>query len=316
MRPGVHALSLLAAPLNVHVLKALEEKPCSLNDLRRVVGSPPETTMRVYMRSLTDQGVLQRYRANEFAATVDYEITRTGRNLLMVGEVLQRWLQTAPEGPIALGSSAAKGATKALIDGWSAKIVRVLAARPMTLIELSKLIPSVTYPTLDRRLTAMRMVGLAEPYGDNGRGRPFRATEWLRRSVAPLLTATHWERVHVPEITAPIGRLEAEAAFLLAIPLLQLPSELSGACRMAVEVREHPTPEYAGVLVNVEAGRIASCVSRLEGPVDAWATGTPRDWLRQMTGYGTDRLEIGGDDALANAIIDCLRDSLLRELQL
>jgi hypothetical protein len=47
-RAGAVALSLLSAPLNVHLLQALEDGSLPLIDLRRAVGSPPQRSMRVY----------------------------------------------------------------------------------------------------------------------------------------------------------------------------------------------------------------------------------------------------------------------------
>ncbi|HEY3491357.1 MAG TPA: hypothetical protein VGK43_00295, partial [Solirubrobacterales bacterium] len=63
---------MLAAPLNVEILKALESEPRNLLDLRQAVGSPPQSTMRVYTRTLAEIGVLERRRRNEFPATAEY----------------------------------------------------------------------------------------------------------------------------------------------------------------------------------------------------------------------------------------------------
>ena len=67
-------MSLLSLPLHVHVLRALEEEPLALIDLRRAVGSPPQTTMRGHLRSLTEAGILERRRESDFPGSVDYEL--------------------------------------------------------------------------------------------------------------------------------------------------------------------------------------------------------------------------------------------------
>ena len=67
-RAGAVSLSLLSAPLNVHLLRALEEGPLALIDLRRAVGSPPQSTMRVYSRTLVEIGY-QGYMGLEFIPT-------------------------------------------------------------------------------------------------------------------------------------------------------------------------------------------------------------------------------------------------------
>ena len=226
MRPGSDALSRFAVPLNVHILESLEEEPTSLADLRRAVGHPPVTTMRSYLRQLTQLGAIECYREPDFPGSASYVLTSSGGKLLTVGEVLRSWLQNAPDGPIELGSIAAKSAIKALLDGYEANVIRALAARPLALTELSRVIPSVSYPTLERRLTAMRLVGLVEPCPErNGRVAPYRVTPWLRFAVAPMTAAVGWERLCDSENAPAMSRSDVETAFLLAVPLLDLPPE-------------------------------------------------------------------------------------------
>lgn len=306
-RAGGQALALLAAPLNVEILKALQDGPRNLLDLRQAVGSPPQSTMRVYARTLTEMGVLERRRRNEFPATAEYSSTPAGHALLAAVAVWEEWLQAAPEGPLASGSIAAKSATKALLGGWSANIVRAVAARSLTLTELNVLIPKISYPSLERRLGAMRLAGLIEATPGEGRGVPYQTTEWLRRAVLPLTAAVAWEQRFLREPEARIGGNDAEAAFLLAIPLISLETALSGSCRLSVEIRGGPDPVFAGVLIGVEGGKIVSCTARLKGAVDASASGTPSAWLRQVAGASNSHLEMSGDFALSRAVIGALQ---------
>jgi len=306
-RAGAVALSLLAAPLNFHILKTLESEPKALLDLRRAVGSPPQSTMRLYSRTLTEQGIIDRRRRAEFPGSAEYLITESGSDLLGVASILQGWLQVAPEEPVLLGSPSSKSATKALVEGWSTNIVRALAARPLSLTELNRLIPKVSYPSLERRLGAMRLAGLVEPHPGDGRGTPYAATEWLRRAVVPIAAAAGWERRYRPKDSRSIGRLGVEAAFLLAIPLLEMPADFNGRCRLAVEVQGGRSPIFAGVLVCYEDGKIVSCSSRLEGEVEGWAVGTPEAWLGRMKGEDRTGLELGGDITMVEALLDSLR---------
>ena len=311
VRAGAQALSMLAVPLNVHVLTALEEGPKPLIDLRRAVGSPPQTTMRGHLRALTEVGVLERHRRNDFPGPVDYRLARPGNELLAVAEILQRWLAASPEGPLPLGTVAAKSAIKALVDGWSSNIVRALAARPLSLTELNRLISGINYPSLERRLGAMRLAGQIEARPGQSRGTPYAATDWLRQAIAPIAVAARWEREHAATKTSAIGRIDTEAVFLLAVPLLRLAGDLSGSCRLAVEVPNGGGDfNLAGVLVGVREGHIASCVSRLEGDAGAWASGSASAWLGAVIEQDTDRLEVGGDCELATAILDGLHGAL------
>jgi DNA-binding HxlR family transcriptional regulator len=312
LRPGAEGLSLLAVPLNVDVLRALEDEELSLTDLRQAVGHPPATTMRSYLRTLTELGVLERRQEGGFPGSVSIALARSGKGLLRVGAVLQRWLQRAPTGPVTLGTTAAKSAIKALVGGWSSNAIRAIAARPFALTELHRLMPQISYPTLERRLTAMRMVGLIEARRIGaGSGTPYSATQWLRLAVAPLAAAAGWEQEFLSSQAAPVGRSDIESTFLLTIPLLlHLPSDLCGMCRLAVELRGDPDPEYVGAMVALEEGRVTSCMARLAGEADGWAVGTPLDWFRWVNGEGDPRLDFGGDVYLASAVAEGLREAL------
>lgn len=304
-RAGATALTLLSAPLNISILRTLEEGPESVIDLRKKVSSPPQSTMRIYLRTLNGIGAVERSQEARFQGSVRYAITPAGRALLGVAETVQAWLQASPNDPIELGSPAAKSAIKALVEGWSSNIIRVLAAHPVSLTELNRLIPKLSYPSLERRLTAMRLVGLVE--GRRGaRGTPYAATEWLRRAVAPLISAGEWEREHVPELTPPLGRLDIEATFLLAIPLMALSADVNGKVRLAVEVQRGASPVFAGVLVGVEEGEVTSCVPGLDGEAQSWVSGAPRSWLRRISKGEKDHLEVGGDSLAARAVLEGL----------
>ncbi len=306
-RTGSQALSLLATPLNAEILRALQDGPRNLLDLRQAVGSPPQSTMRVYTRTLTEVGVLERRRRNEFPATAEYSSTPTGHAFLAVVAIWEAWLQTAPAGPLTIGSVAAKSATKALLGGWSANIVRALAARPLTLTELNVLIPKISYPSLERRLGAMRLAGLIEATPGNGRGVPYQPTDWLHRAVLPLTAAIAWEQRFVEEPEARIGGNDAEAAFLLATPLISLEPGTSGSCRLSVEIRGGAAPVFAGVVIGIEEGKVTSCTARLKGTVDASASGTPGAWIRQVAGASEPQLEMSGDVALSRAVVSALQ---------
>jgi DNA-binding HxlR family transcriptional regulator len=312
MRSGSEALCLLAVPLNVQVLQALDEEPLSLADLRRAAGHPPVTTMRSYLRKLTGLGILKRHREDDFPGSVSYTLTRQGNKLMIVAGALRDWLRHAPEGAVDLEGLAAKGPIKALVDGWDVGIIRALAARPLALTELDRLIPSVTYPALERRLTAMRQVGLVEPDPHRtGRVARCRVTSWLRHAVVPLSAAIGWERQCIPDQAPALRRTDAEAAFLLTVPLLTLPPELDGTCRLAVESRRGSELDFAGVTATVREGGSCTCVSRLEGEPDAWATGSVLSWTRWLSDGDTEGMEIGGDLELVRAFERGFRTALL-----
>jgi DNA-binding HxlR family transcriptional regulator len=219
LRAGGAALTLLSSSLNLEVLHCLAAGPQRLQALMRNLGFPPRSTTRLYLQTLAGMGVVEHRRRSEFPASVEYEITEGGRALLEVSGTVQTWLQSSPAGPIALGSTAARSAVKALVEGWGSNIVRVLATRSLSLTELNLLLPQISYPTLERRLTAMRQVGLLEVHHTGGRVAPYTVTRWLRLSVAPVVAAIRWEGAFAADQTPDLGRHDVEGALLLADPL-------------------------------------------------------------------------------------------------
>ena len=153
----------------------------------------------------------------------------------------------------------------------------------------------------------MRLAQLVEPQLGERRGTPYSATDWLRQAVVPVASAAAWERRYRPIDVQPIGRLGVEAAFLLAIPLVEMPEEFAGRYRLAVELQGKSAPLFAGALVSFEDGRVVSCTSRLEGPASGWVSGSPNAWLRRMTGASQNGLELGGDVSLADAVLEALQ---------
>jgi DNA-binding HxlR family transcriptional regulator len=307
---------LLSVPLNIEVLTALDDEPRTLVDLRRTVGSPPQTTMRVHLRQLTEIGVLERTRQADFPGAVDYQLGGAGRDLMRVVDALESWLASSPDGPLTLGTMGATSAVKALVGGWSSTIVRALAARPLSLTDLSRLITAINYPTLERRLSAMRLAGMIESCRGRNRSRPYSVTGWLRQASGPLAVATLWERKNLAERTPPISPLDVEATFLLTVPSLQFDPDLSGTCRLAASIRNGAEERFAGVRADVDEGRIASCVSKLGGTADAWVSGSAPDWIRALIDGNPAELEIGGECDLALGLIDGLHESLFRVRQM
>jgi DNA-binding HxlR family transcriptional regulator len=313
-RAGIQALTLLAVPLNVAVLKALGEKPLSLMELRRAAGSPPATTMRGHLRTLVRTGVVVKTRRNGFPGTLDFELGPPGAELLAVADVLDRWLGLSPNDPLPLGSPPARNAIKALAEGWNTSMVRALCAKRLSLTELSGLITSVSYPSLERRVTAMRLADLIEPCPGGGRSTPYAVTEWLRRSVAPLAAAVRWERRHADEAAPPLRRRDAEAVFLLALPLVRLDPDSEGSCRLVVEHGRGEGQTLSGVTLSIREGQLSSCTSRLEGQAETWAVGPVSAWLDAIVDAEWSQLELGGDVSFARDLVEAMNGVLTLKL--
>lgn len=313
-RAGTAVLSLFAVPLNGLVLRALADGPKRLAALRSELGGPAQSTLRGVLAKLVEIGALTRGLGDK-PSVLAYELAPFGEDLLLAADAVEAWLDLAPEGPISLESAQAKVAIKALVGGWASTVVRALAARPLTLTELDKLISGYTYPALERRLSAMRHAGQIElgANDDGNKGRQYRVSLWLRQGIGPLTVSVRCERKHIPATTAPITRIDVESAFLLVVPLLDLDAGSSGFCQLAVEAGSGDDCQpWAGVQATFEKGSVSSCVARLEARPENSVTGQAPAWLDAVIGRAPDLLYFAGDADLGREIVDGIHDALFR----
>jgi len=222
----------------------------------------------------------------------------------------EQWLQKAPGGALRIGSEEADAAVLALAEGWSETVVHALATRPLTLTELGRAVGGPGRAGLECRLAAMRGAGLVEARPGDVEGALYAATDWLRAGIAPLVAAARFEHHFDPVELPKIESLDVEAAFLLTLPLIGLPAELTGVCRLVVELPRVEVILPAGVMARVEGGRVVSCTARLEEKADAFATGPPTAWMDAVINPPASRVIPEGDEALVRALLEGLHDVL------
>jgi len=310
-RVGGKVLALLAAPLNLQIIRALADRPMRLADLRKATGLPAQTTLRGRLSNLVELGVLAKRPTRQMPYAVENELMPLGEELLTVADRLESWLAKAPEGPVTLEMRAAKGAIRALVDGWESKMMRALAARPLSLTQLDRLIAELSYPALERRLASMRLAGLVEAGPSRGAGgTPYTVTPWARLGVSPLIAASHCERLHMEHDSAPVTQIDIECAFLLATPLVGLAPNLAGTCQLEVESAPGAPRAPSGVLVEVDQGKVVSCVSQLAESPTAFAAGSPGRWFRAVQEGSIEELRFGAGDGLARALVGGLHSAL------
>jgi DNA-binding HxlR family transcriptional regulator len=326
LRTGGLLLSLCAGPLTVPILRAHVPGPLRLPELREKIGGAPQTTLRGHVGTLRGVGALAKHERGSMPYAVENKLTEAGESILAVADVLEGWLDRAPQGPLTLGSEQAKGSIRALIGGWGSTMLRALAARPLSLTELDSMIAGLSYPSIERRLSAMRAARQVEPLSEQSKGRPYAVTAWGRQAVAPLVAAGRCEGTHMEEEADPFTEIDIEAAFLLAVPLVTLPEDRSGACLLAMDAGSANPPDaeaavetrrrLAGVRVEVEGGRVASCISKLERDPPTWALGAVETWLDAIIDGRLDRLRIGGrDPELVEGLLQGLHASLFSQNQ-
>jgi DNA-binding HxlR family transcriptional regulator len=310
-RAGEQALLLLATPLNFLVLRALAERPMRLAELRRATGLPAQTTLRGHLASLGELGVICKRQTTQMPYSVENELTPMGRDLLEVAQLLEHWLAQAPDGPVALESGGARGVVKAFVDGWASTMMRGLAARPMSLTELDRGIAELSYPALERRLSSMRMAGLIEARQTGGVGTPYAVTDWARRGIAPLALAADCEQVHMRNRAAPLDRIDIEAAFLLALPLVGLPGDVAGSSQLEVEADPRAVHGQAGVRVTVARGRVVACDSELGPSPGDYAVGSAARWFSAVRDGTAGLLRFGGGRGVSERLVTGLHAALM-----
>ncbi len=314
-RAGTQVLSLFSAPINGLVLRALADGPCQRGELHELVGWPPPSTLRGNLDGLARIGAVGLSRSADRANSVDHALTPLGDELLVVADAIDAWLANAPGEPLGLGSGAAKAAVGALAGGWDTMMVRALATGPITLAELDGLIAGVSYPTLWRRLAAMRVTGQVERRPAEGLTHAYGVTDWLREAVLPLALAARCEHRHLRGVAAPITWVEVESAFLLTLPRVVLSEQAEGPCTLAVDTGERTNgsarSRVAGVRVEVREGRVVSCSTRLLDGPETWALGSAEGWLDTVADDAAATVSCGGaDPELAFALIGGIRQAL------
>jgi DNA-binding HxlR family transcriptional regulator len=259
-----------------------------------------------------NRGILRELvkRPVEWAENREARITPAGREMLFVAAIAERWLRSGPGGGVDIETEQAETTIAALVGGWSSTIAHRLAAEPLTLPELARALDTTSREDVDAMVGAMKEAGLLEAQPSDGEGATYAVTDWLRESIAPLGAASRCERRHSAEETAPVAPQDVEASFLLTLPLLRLPIELAGRCRLVVELPESAERHVAGAMAHVEDGRIVSVSRCLEGGADASAVGTDRAWLEAVVEGMTEDLELGGEERLAHELLDSLHRRL------
>lgn len=304
-RAGSEVLTLLARPLHALTLRALGKQPMSLGELLKELGGPSQSTLRGRLGELIEIGAVAK-QGGGMPYSVQNELTAVGRDLLQVANALASWLGRAPFEPIPLGSIAAKGALKALAEGWKSRMLSAFAASPLSLTQVNSLIPSISYPALERRLTALRATGLVEA-ASNGQRVPYSVSSWGREAAGPIAAAAHFEHLHMAERSPTIG--DVEGLLLLAIPVAKLTAKADGRCLLIVEEPGDET-RRGEVSIAVDRGRIVECAARVESPPSNRAVTDVRGWLRAVVLRDPSPLRVAGERTLADHLVRGVHDAV------
>jgi DNA-binding HxlR family transcriptional regulator len=234
-------------------------------------------------------------------------ILPSGEEVLFISFVVEQWLQKAPGGVLDIDSAVAKLAVETLAASWSSTLIHRLAQRPRSAVELDAEIEGADSAAIAQQLDAMQAVGLAALEGEEDR---YAVTDWLRAGIAPLAAGARFEHRYAAPETPSIADLDVEAGFRLTLPLLEMPEQMNGTCRLVVDLPIKGEVVPAGVTVGIERSRVVSISTQLRESADASLKGTPSAWLDAVIGRITGRLLPDGDEALARAIVEGMHDAL------
>jgi DNA-binding HxlR family transcriptional regulator len=248
----------------------------------------------------------------------DYEVSESGREALAVAVALERWLERSGDEQLAYGSEQGQRAIELLAETWSAGIVHLLAREPHGIDELHSALSGLSRRALKRQLAEMEAVGQIIAFPAGGESVIYMLTDWMRAGIAPLIVAARLERRDPIEGMAPIDTLDVEAGFRMSLPLVELPEELNGSCRLGLNLCEEdaenapgePPNKLTGVSARIEHGKVVSCEAGLDKTADAWAAGTANAWLDTVIDPKAKALRTGGDAWLTKAVIAGLHQAL------
>ncbi len=229
--------------------------------------------------------------------------------LRFVAATLERWLRTG-ESPGHRPPEAE--AIAAMACCWSAAVTHALAMGPQTIAELARAVPSLYGEDIaQEHVEALERTSQARSLPGGGEAR-YALTEWGMEAIAPLIAAAHYETAFPQVDVMPPEILDAEATFQLAAPLIRLPADLYGTCRLSVRLPDDDSV-LAGATVEVRQGRIVASSILLEREPETWVTGLPRDWCEAVVDPAAAQLEFGGDADLAGALLEALHQRLFGE---
>jgi hypothetical protein len=223
-----------------------------------------------------------------------------GGQLLYVIHSLKRWLRDRPAGPLELGPRAGH-AIAPLVCSWSGTVTHALASEPLSLAALDRAVPILSCETVEEHLVAMAHAGQVEALTGDGETR-YALTDWMRRGLAPIAAAARLELHHPEPDVAPPEALDVDAGFQLLLPLLRLPEDLRGACRL--DVRFPGGGDFAvGAMAEFEGGRIVSSSPLLEERPHTLITGTPIQWLDTLAHPSSLQVGVSGDLDLVDRLL-------------
>jgi len=245
--------------------------------------------------------------AEPAGAEQKFQVTPLGEDLFRVHQALQRWLDERPGGR-PRRDALVRDALGPLLCGWSGTIVHAIAPEPLSLDELDRAVALLDREGARTHVERMVRSGMAAA-GTRGGEVRYGLSEWGRAAIAPLVAAVLYERRHDAEPTSPPDVFDVEAAFQMALPLIQLPPWMRGTVRLGAQI-PGGEPLIAGATVQVDRGVVLASSALLDEEPETWVTGDPLGWCETVIDPSAEKLHAGGDTELAAALLQALHQRL------
>lgn len=281
-RAGTLTLSYLNSTMSWDALRAILAQAATGADLVNIDAIVLPDGDEAAFDLFADRYLLEPADPNDDPDDIETKMqpTPAGREVPLVGAALHRWYERCPSGPIVPGETSGR-VLWALLCGWASTVVHTLAASPRSAAEIHTAIGVLPPEAAEASLGLLAEAGLIRPLPSQAPDEEerYEPSEWLRLAIAPLAVAARLELRHPREDTAPIAAADVEAALQLTLPLLRMPTGLSGSCALSVELDEGVVGGPAGVTARIEEGRVVAGEPGADPAADARVEGSTGCWL-------------------------------------
>ena len=192
-------------------------------------------------------------------------------------------------------------------DKWTLLIVRDLAAGPRRFVELQRVLPGISTEQLRSRLNRMVADGMLtrQRFREVPPRVDYELTERARELLPVLAELARWGYEWSWSTPRENELIDIGAIVRLAPGLIHPPATLAGSVGLVV-TETSKDGAAAHYLLKLADGRV-TLTERAEPTADASVVGTEAAWIRAFAPEGNrDGLELGGDSALAAAVLDGL----------
>lgn len=301
-------VGLLRSELTREVLAALADKGMTQGELKGWLVLASGSTLHRHLAELSRVGLISKARTPGEPRRTVYRLTEAGGGLVEVMGAVEAWIGRHPRRADELAGPVGWRAFLAFAEAWASGLLPTLLERPCGEPELLGALDGPAGEKLRREIRALLGAELLARTRRGGVGpKRLALAPWSRLGFGPFATLLRWERSHFGSRAAPIRAEDGATALVACLPVLRLHHRLNGACALAVEGDGERGSEDRGasaVWATVRAGLVTGCLPQpADLAPDAWARGGIDTWFAAVLDAKPRQLQLGGDEALAVALL-------------